>query len=270
MTLFERVRGALDFRPPPSAEEADATTARVYADPRVLAVYERTAGDGLTEVETEIAERWFRPGGRLLDVGCGCGREAFVFARRGHEVVAIDVSPESLACAARAASSMGLAVRFERASLREVDRVAGTFDVIFLSSDVYASIPGSTNRRAAIEACRRKLAPGGVIALAAGAREPRLRSRLVDGSRVLLRAVGARCAEPGDRWVPATGLRPRVWVHRHAFTRAELEAELSSFEIVGRLSSFVVSSAKGDQPSSQSWAGASRASSSSPEGSVVS
>jgi SAM-dependent methyltransferase len=36
--------------------------------------------------------RHVRPGGRILDAGCGVGRDALAFAERGHEVVAFDAS----------------------------------------------------------------------------------------------------------------------------------------------------------------------------------
>jgi SAM-dependent methyltransferase len=35
-----------------------------------------------------------RPGGRILDAGCGVGRDTAVFVERGHEVVAFDASKE--------------------------------------------------------------------------------------------------------------------------------------------------------------------------------
>jgi ubiquinone/menaquinone biosynthesis C-methylase UbiE len=35
----------------------------------------------------------FRPGGHLLEIGCGTGEEALALGRRGHRVVATDISP---------------------------------------------------------------------------------------------------------------------------------------------------------------------------------
>jgi 2-polyprenyl-3-methyl-5-hydroxy-6-metoxy-1,4-benzoquinol methylase len=36
--------------------------------------------------------RYMPPGGRILDAGCGAGRDALAFAERGYEVVAFDAS----------------------------------------------------------------------------------------------------------------------------------------------------------------------------------
>ena len=36
--------------------------------------------------------RRVRPGGRILDAGCGVGRDALAFAKRGYEMIACDAS----------------------------------------------------------------------------------------------------------------------------------------------------------------------------------
>jgi SAM-dependent methyltransferase len=46
---------------------------------------------------TPLYDRFLRPvppRGRIVDAGCGVGRDALAFARRGHDVVAFDASPE--------------------------------------------------------------------------------------------------------------------------------------------------------------------------------
>jgi SAM-dependent methyltransferase len=45
--------------------------------------------------------RYVRPGGRILDAGCGPGRDALVFAERGYEVVAFDASEAMVQLARR-------------------------------------------------------------------------------------------------------------------------------------------------------------------------
>lgn len=51
------------------------------------------------EVEFLVTELGLETGGRLLDVGCGPGRHAIEFAKRGIEVVGVDISPDFTALA---------------------------------------------------------------------------------------------------------------------------------------------------------------------------
>lgn len=53
-----------------------------------------------------------KPGDRLLDVGCGPGRHSIEFAKRGVDVVGIDLSPEFIAVARAGAKREDVAVSF--------------------------------------------------------------------------------------------------------------------------------------------------------------
>lgn len=53
-----------------------------------------------------------KQGMRLLDVGCGPGRHAVEFARRGVDVVGIDISPEFVAVARERAKEARVSVSF--------------------------------------------------------------------------------------------------------------------------------------------------------------
>lgn len=71
--------------------------------------------------------------GRLLDLGCGDGRNAFYFAARGFEVVGLDYSREGLAKIERRAAEEGLAVRVAYGDLDEgAPGLEGGFDAACL------------------------------------------------------------------------------------------------------------------------------------------
>lgn len=62
--------------------------------------------------------RVIAPGGRILDAGCGSGRDAIAFLARGYHVMAIDASPDMV----EAARSRGVEARvltFQRMQLNE-------------------------------------------------------------------------------------------------------------------------------------------------------
>ena len=78
-----------------------------YYDQHTDAFIERTAERAMEHVYTPflalIPER-----GRILDAGCGSGRDAAAFAARGYRVTAFDGSPKM---ARRASERTGLTVR---------------------------------------------------------------------------------------------------------------------------------------------------------------
>lgn len=71
------------------------------------------------EVEDVIRLTGIEPGARVLDLGCGVGRHAVEFARRGFEVTAVDRTPEYIGRARRRAMEGGQDVEFVRADMRD-------------------------------------------------------------------------------------------------------------------------------------------------------
>ncbi len=59
-----------------------------------------------------VAERWFRPGTRVLDIGCGAGTNSLFLARAGFRVSGVDLAPRAIEAARRRARSLGLQVDF--------------------------------------------------------------------------------------------------------------------------------------------------------------
>jgi SAM-dependent methyltransferase len=58
------------------------------------------------------------PGQRILDVGCGPGRHSLALARRGFDVIGVDLSPHFVALARAAAAAEALTARFEELDVR--------------------------------------------------------------------------------------------------------------------------------------------------------
>jgi len=100
------------------------------------------------------------PGCRLLEVGTGWGELAIQAARRGATVVAVTISREQQALAARRAAEAGLADRV-RVELRDYRDVEGTFDAI-CSCEMIEAV-GERYWDGYFAALDRHLAPGGRI-----------------------------------------------------------------------------------------------------------
>jgi len=68
-------------------------------------------------------------GAKILDLCCGIGRHSLELARRGYQVVGVDLTEEYLAKARRQAESEGLNVKFVRNDMRQFCQIEN-FDVV--------------------------------------------------------------------------------------------------------------------------------------------
>ena len=55
--------------------------------------FENTVSVDFSKIQ-EMFLKHIKPGGRILDLGCGSGRDSRAFLERGYEVVAVDGSRE--------------------------------------------------------------------------------------------------------------------------------------------------------------------------------
>jgi len=118
--------------------------------------YERRAAEGENvHGEADFVER-FAPNS-VLDAGCGTGRVGRELARRGVDVVGIDIDADMLATARRKAPD----VAWHVADLGDVD-LARTFDAIVMAGNVMIFLaPGSEG--AVVANMARHLQSGGVL-----------------------------------------------------------------------------------------------------------
>jgi tellurite methyltransferase len=77
---------------------------------------------------------------RLLDVGCGEGRNAVFFARNGYNVHAFDLSEAGVRKAEQLARRAGVTLHVFRADLNTL-RVTEAFDIFFSTGVLHASQP---------------------------------------------------------------------------------------------------------------------------------
>jgi len=99
---------------------------------------------------------------RVLDLGCGTGKQTALLAPMAEEVWAIDISAASLAQAqARCERAGHRNVRFFQQSIESLPAAADSVDAIFSYGDVISHI--HDNYRAVFRECARVLVPGGAM-----------------------------------------------------------------------------------------------------------
>ncbi|MBI4322784.1 MAG: class I SAM-dependent methyltransferase [Candidatus Omnitrophica bacterium] len=171
--------------------------------------------------------------GRVLDVGCGAGREAIALARLGYPIVGIDIAAGAIEAARRHAAGQGLDITFLPMAAHDVSPDLGAFDYVLTTVGFYNLIPTRALRVRTLRALEAVLKPEGAMFLAAHWMPPTyragLRTNVVDGLRRLYRLAAHETftTEPGDQLVsvisPASDPQDRVF--RHVFFRQEEIAE---------------------------------------------
>jgi len=122
-------------------------------------------GPGSDE-ETSRALRMLPPLGpdaRILDAGCGPGRQTLVLARdSGAHVVAVDLLPPFIEEVARRADAAGLADRIEArvGNMAELDLAEGSLDLVWSEGAIY-----NLGFEAGLTLWRPLLRPGGHLAV---------------------------------------------------------------------------------------------------------
>jgi SAM-dependent methyltransferase len=191
-------------------------------DPGVAQGYDAAlAGTPLFEVDRRFVDRHCPAPGRLVDLGCGTGRLLVPLARRGYQVLGVDLSLPMLRAAGAKADAAGVVVHRVRANLTDLGGLRdGTFDYAACLFSTLGMVSGAAQRRRVLAHAFRVLRPGGCLVLHVHNRwfnawDRAGRAWLV---RDWLRGVVMR-APTGDRVMPVH--QGVVGLTLHLFTRSE-------------------------------------------------
>lgn len=122
------------------------------------------ANRGLHPEESAFIGRHFsEKGARVLDIGCGAGREAVALGRMGFRVTGIDVSGKMLAEARRNAGKAGAEAEFKICNGIDLPFESASFDYAVVLDRALEHIQGRANRVRALREIRRVLKPSGIL-----------------------------------------------------------------------------------------------------------
>jgi SAM-dependent methyltransferase len=95
----------------PPSEYARSTTA--YYDTHASEFCKNTVAVDMTDLYTPFLSE-IPLGGRILDAGCGSGRDSLAFIRRGYQVVSIDASREMIAATSKLTGQSAWLMTFDQ------------------------------------------------------------------------------------------------------------------------------------------------------------
>jgi SAM-dependent methyltransferase len=136
------------------------------------------------EVGSLLATLGVRPPARVLDVACGWGRHALALARRGFEVVGVDLSAPFLEAAAERARAEGLPVEFRCHDMRALPR-GPDFDLVLNLYTAFGYFAEEAEHQRALDVFAGALRPGGRLVLETLNRDSQLAALPASGWNVL-------------------------------------------------------------------------------------
>jgi SAM-dependent methyltransferase len=121
----------------------------------------------LVDWPDESLAEWFGTGlltpGRVLELGCGNGRNASYLAGLGCTVDAVDFSAQAIGWARARAASAGVPVSFQQCSIFDAAVTAGSYDLVY-DSGCFHHLPPH-RRKDYVDLVHRALKPGGSYGL---------------------------------------------------------------------------------------------------------
>ncbi|WP_428644634.1 class I SAM-dependent methyltransferase [Roseibium sp.] len=129
------------------------------------ALYRRTpnALGAPTKAFCNFFSTFDKPAARVLDVGCGQGRDALFIARLGHSVVGVDISSAGIADLLKAAARDQLDLVGHVADVVTFEP-SGTFDVLLIDRTLH--MLEREDRQFVLERVVAHLVPGGFLLIA--------------------------------------------------------------------------------------------------------
>lgn len=223
-----------------SGPDLEAAVRRVYEDPAQVAAFSALAAEGLTPFETALVRQAFGPGQRVLDVGCGGGREAVPMTQGGLRVVAMDLSPVMARAAVNHAASQGVTLAALAGSAAALPVRPGSFDGVAMLGQVIAHVPGRAGRVEALRAAWRALRPGGTLAMTTHNRRCHWKFGLyfavVNRWRRLARSLGVNGGLGDfDRWsarISRARTHRRTYFHMYDLQEACADLRAAGFEVL--------------------------------------
>jgi ubiquinone/menaquinone biosynthesis C-methylase UbiE len=151
--------------------ESNNTIVKWYSEDKNLVELNNATRNPLKMWEREVAYNYFPQNAKILDVGCGMGREAFNLYDMGFNIAAIDISEKAIIGAKKLASKSNRDITFLLTNGMDLPFEDNSFDVVILWNQTLGLIYSESNQVAFLKECKRVLRDNGIISFSGHERE---------------------------------------------------------------------------------------------------
>ena len=220
--------------------DIEASVRLKYGDPDEVAAFSTIAAEGLAPFEEALVLQAFIPGQRILDIGCGGGREATAMVQHGLRVVAMDLVLAMVQAARSYGRKKGLLGSYVVGNAVSPPFCDACFDGVAMLGAIIAHVPGRDGRVQAFRAAWRTLRPGGKLAMTTHNRRCHWKLRLYFACVNRFRRLGRRLGlgtslGDNDRWstrISEARSRRPVFFHMYDLDEALADLQEAGFEVV--------------------------------------
>jgi ubiquinone/menaquinone biosynthesis C-methylase UbiE len=132
---------------------------------------ERDNHADLKNWEKSVASTYFPPNAKILDIGCGMGREAFRLYDMGFNPTGVDISEKAIKAAYTVASESNRHISFLITNGLDLPFRDNSFAVVIIWAQTLGIVYNENNQTAFLTECHRVLKTGGIISFSGHDRE---------------------------------------------------------------------------------------------------
>jgi 2-polyprenyl-3-methyl-5-hydroxy-6-metoxy-1,4-benzoquinol methylase len=189
---------------------------------------------GLLETEKYVINKYFQKIGKILDLGCGAGREAFALAKQGHEVIGIDIAPKMIKYANNYATLNIIPnVSFLVKDINTFTLQKNLFDYIILPTQTIEHIKGRKNRINLLMKCKKSLKKNGIIFITTHERKDGIKFWIYWTKKEIVAKFKKTNDESGDTWIESNNKMTKMSqkMFLHFYTKREALADIKNADL---------------------------------------
>ncbi|BCN30939.1 class I SAM-dependent methyltransferase [Anaeromicropila herbilytica] len=151
--------------------ENNSNVLKFYSDDKNILELNNATRNPLKMWEKDVALNYFPSDARILNVGCGMGREAFNLYDMGFKITAIDISEKAIIGARNLASETKRNVTFLTTNGIDLSFDDSSFDVVIIWNQTFGLMYTESKQVAFLKECKRVLKDNGIISFSGHERE---------------------------------------------------------------------------------------------------